>query len=458
MQPARWDDRSSSASSSSSAPFQYSIARPPTGYSARSSFTQDLSPVPPVPAATVARQTPAAPNRQTRAAPNRQTSTSGLLVDIDEESSDADDTSSTYARPDWTDTHGGVLRRQYQPERRQTAYEDHPITALPTQGDGRETPLYARSEFESQYGAAGATPNVKASRTTSYEDDYSSEAENDEGNWEENHTAWSKSSYAPRGTMLDAKREEAEPTKTSAPGRNQETAYEGYYDADSRRESSVGSALLGMADLTERQNPFDDRLSAHDRQSALYAPAIQPHRSSADTTHRAARVGALLTPEAHQKLGRMSVAPVRYTLPPDRGQSRSQMVTRSQASTTAESNPYAPSGGLRYQAKNVDPSPVRAGLRGLGEGISLAPLRPDVATSRLKGSTLGKSYLTYRPVVTPIQLLLSAILLTLALQPGGTLGAFAKVQHGGFGGKVGESSGVAVALGLSGWCRLDSDE
>jgi hypothetical protein len=404
------------ASTTSSAPFQYSIARPPTDYSSRS-LNNLPSPTPNLPP----QQVP----------PNR------LLVHAEEEDEDADNEGDTplYARSDWT----GAAETPRPPPRGISGYSESeypPTTALRTVGNGGDTPLYARSDYGSAY-TVKEDPTRKRDSFSEDEDD-EEDAKTGVGKWEEKDTAWSKSSYAPRGTVLDTVYENGQPTEGQG-------AYEGYYDdseagtpgygVHQRRSSVKAEAII------ERANPFDDRQSGYDQQTR-YPQVIQYKRNASDGS------AELLTPEAHQRLGRMSVAAPRYTLPP----LTSRRSPGGDVPLSGESNPYAPTGGLRFQQNLPHPTREKNALRGLS-----IPIRPDDAFSRMKTSKIGRFYMTYRPVITPASLLTSAMILTLAMQSGGTLGTFVKIQPGGFGGKAGEGKD-AIGLGVSGWCYLTGDK
>lgn len=333
---------------------------------------------------------------------------------------------------------------------------EYPLTtALPTQDDGRDTPLYARSEWDSQYG-----PETSVQVTGSQIQGRDSEV----SRWEEKDTAWSKSSYAPRGTVLDTVYEE-----NRSSGEN--GAYEGYYDdidldeektgaaaeirdAGYERDSGIGGRSL--ADLTEKQNPFDEEYingnipqhftnNGEERQIGLEGRKVQ---------------APLLTPEAHQRLGRMSVVPARYTLPPTSHSRDNLSFQDTNTPISDTTNPYAPTGGLRFKQTHTPSPQKKKGVRviGLGRNLVLPPLtdlRRQSLVSRIKTSRLGQLYLTYRPFITTVHLLIGAMVLTLAMKSGGTLGTFVKVQQGAFGGKVGAGTEGVIGLGVGGWCQVD---
>lgn len=137
----------------------------------------------------------------------------------------------------------------------------------------------------------------------------------------------------------------------------------------------------------------------------------------------------LLTPEAQNKLGRMSVATARYSLPPNREGGR----TRSNPSRTSEPHSTASKHSAIHSLKAT-----ASGWR------------------RFKEMGAVKWYRTWRPFITAIHALLAALLLTIALadQSSG-LGWVIKIQQGGL------ATMPAVGgfgLGVSGWCQLDEDE
>jgi hypothetical protein len=306
---------------------------------------------------------------------------------------------------------------------------------------------------------------------------------NDEAEWEEEKTAWSKSSYAPtrpRGTVqLNTVYEEEEKEYG-------QEGYGGYYDdldlgEDERKDvpqvgrQATRASRLSMASTVrdinqlERGNPFDDRRSPGPYPVASPS-AIQEglhRRGPSHDTQNSNGQAALLTPAAHQRLGRMSVAPARYTLPPSAGHghigARGISPGDSASPKSAESNPYAPPGGLRFQQDQM-PTPSKTkkkkkGIRILKKGLITPAMRTQDQgfLANMRVSEFGRTYMAYRPFITPALLLTSAMLLTLAMQPGGTLGTFVAVENGGFGGKVHDGMMGKVGLGISGWCQLDQD-
>lgn len=131
----------------------------------------------------------------------------------------------------------------------------------------------------------------------------------------------------------------------------------------------------------------------------------------------------LLTPEAHQRLGRMSMATARYTLPTQRNPGRS----------------------LRFPFRNSEASKNNE----------------DDSPPLLVLSAPGRFYLTYRVFILPLLTLTCALILTMCnTTSSSSLGGFIKIGNGVFqgaqGGGTGEGDGVA--LGVWGWCVQGADE
>lgn len=124
----------------------------------------------------------------------------------------------------------------------------------------------------------------------------------------------------------------------------------------------------------------------------------------------------LMTPAAQQRLGRMSVAPARYTLPP-RGESRGSVLSANEQDDTS-------------------------GLAKLGAGVE---------TVGKKG--IARTSLAYSPFITAGLSLAAALLLTISLQNDpGTLSQYILVAPGGF--AVSPNGVGSVGLGPSGWCDM----
>lgn len=132
----------------------------------------------------------------------------------------------------------------------------------------------------------------------------------------------------------------------------------------------------------------------------------------------------LLTREAHQKLGRMSVATARYTVPPQRNPGK---VLR------------LPFHNSRWSKGDDD--------NGLPPLLSLSAPR--------------RFYLTYRLFILPLLTLMCALILTMCnTTSSSSLSGFVKIGNGVFQGAQGGSvTGTedGAALGVWGWCVLGVD-
>lgn len=182
---------------------------------------------------------------------------------------------------------------------------------------------------------------------------------------------------------------------------------------------SLGQLLGKPASAPNRipTNPFDDPPS-HVNQGTNAGPALR-HSYVAQATpggplsQSPSDTGGaeLMSPEAQQRLGRMSVAKPRYSIPALRHVGRS----RSKGMASVVSQP-----------------------RG-GPGI--------------KHSGLGRAYRIYRPFVRVGMTTLAATLVTVAVSTGKTLGGFVKLQQGSLAVMPVQGN---VTLGLGEWCTTSS--
>lgn len=205
----------------------------------------------------------------------------------------------------------------------------------------------------------------------------------------------------------------------------------------------------------------------------------------------------MLSPSKQHQLGRMSVAPARYTLPPsarppgsapDRTP-RTAFQPNGFPPPTAVQNPYVAdpfadppqdpafdvgekAAERFYQQQNQS--------RGLDSGVNPyrdpalgwepapeADLQADgqrnafgSTLDKVRNSTFGVYYRTYRPFVRPLLTISGAMCLNLTMQgpAGGTeWGTMVKLAKGGMGVMPPETDGKEVGLGLLGWCALGGD-
>lgn len=162
------------------------------------------------------------------------------------------------------------------------------------------------------------------------------------------------------------------------------------------------------------------------RHRSPYAAQPTPDLTKAYNRNRGYSPGAspkLLTPEAHQRLGRMSMATARYTLPPQRNPGR----------------------GLRLPFGKSEASKDN-------DDDSLPPHRVLSAPVRF--------YLTYRVFILPLLTLACALILTMCnTTSSSSLSGFLKIGNGVFQGAQGDTGkGDGVALGVWGWCVQGADE
>jgi hypothetical protein len=151
------------------------------------------------------------------------------------------------------------------------------------------------------------------------------------------------------------------------------------------------------------------------------------------------RLGAesprLLTPEAQNRLGRMSVATARYSLPPSRSNG-----TRSASGTGTRSNPSRTSN----QHSTLSASSAIKSVKDLS------------FIKRIKNTGLARWYRTYRAFLVAGHAVMAALLLVIALaDPSSGLGYIVKVKEGGLASMPADGE---LGLGVSSWCQLKEKE
>jgi hypothetical protein len=144
------------------------------------------------------------------------------------------------------------------------------------------------------------------------------------------------------------------------------------------------------------------------------------------------RMGAesprLLTPEAQNRLGRMSVATARYSAPLSRG-------TNDRSNPSRSSNPDS----------TISRTSVIRSLK-----------KPASWISNIKNTKVVRWYLTWRVFINAGHVLGAALLLTIALaDPASGLGYVVKIKDGGLAKMPADGE---FGLGVSGWCQLQEKE
>ncbi|WVW81693.1 hypothetical protein I302_103688 [Kwoniella bestiolae CBS 10118] len=140
----------------------------------------------------------------------------------------------------------------------------------------------------------------------------------------------------------------------------------------------------------------------------------------------------LIDPKDQNRLGRMSVAPARYTLPPRR---KSGVMTG--ITNTSQTDPT-----------NTD-TKSRRRTPDLSAGTNLL--------ARLRHSALIRSYQTYRPFISPLLSLICALVLTVThgINPDSPIGNILLVEKEVF--DISRAGGTDVALGVWGWCQAKTN-
>ena len=395
--------------------FPYSTARPPTNYSQQSWLPRNIPPVPP-------------PHVPARGESQDGQDPFGGIVEEDED--DMERETPLYARSDWdgqnddsdgSETTGGTTTGT------DTAWSRSSFaltTAPPRQngtglgeireedensprsggsggyeyayGDGlvQSPGMMSATPTSSKWGQGGApllTPGMRTPGTP--------------------HTPWS-------AVLARGNREGRDSQEIKQWGKEKRGTY-------TSRKSSLPS-VLDLEHLTKSskkdgggaRDPFADtpnRTTTLPDPSTFPIPLTPPDGGSGDGGGQSTT--NLMTPGAHQKLGRMSVAPARYTLP-------------GQSSSPSRSLPHSTNGS------SIPGSLTKVGQVGM-----------------VGGNGVKRTYLAYRPFITAGLCLIAALLLTISLQnTQGPVGRYVVVKQGAF--SVSPSGVGDVALGVNGWCPL----
>ncbi|WWC58023.1 uncharacterized protein I303_100558 [Kwoniella dejecticola CBS 10117] len=158
----------------------------------------------------------------------------------------------------------------------------------------------------------------------------------------------------------------------------------------------------------------------------------------------------LLDIKDQNKLGRMSVATRRYTLPPQRN---SRVVhAHAQAENAASKSESQSRSGSRTSKNASDRS-----SRTLLEQMNVY-LQGWTHRFWMYSLEIFKSYLTYRPFIAPFFSLYAALLLTMthSMTPDSSLGHVVRVDKDVF--DISRAGGTDVVLGVWGWCQANVSE
>ena len=311
------------------------------------------------------------------------------------------------------------------------------------ESDGGETPLYARSDWDATTDGGGVTPGRTPRKA--HDDELETEA-----------SAWSRSSFAGMttgvpftgrrtntlGDILEEGHEDEyaphtaqsaqtgwygeemvmSPGAMTATPRTAPSPYSAY-DPQTRqsgyteqRKSTLPS-VLELEDLVKGNQAGESERGA--RQRAAYQAQPTPdhlgytYDYDAAAPDRLASGMEIMTPDAHQRLGRMSVAPAR---------------------NQDDQDEY-------WNEKDVS----QEGQRNLAQ---------DVKSAMAGRSGVVKGYLIYRPFISTILTIVAALLVTISLQNNpGKISRYIVLKDGSF---AVYPSGVGdVGLGANGWCQVN---
>lgn len=233
------------------------------------------------------------------------------------------------------------------------------------------------------------------------------------------------------GMMSDIGTARAPPTAMTGRYSLQYTAGPGtsQYGEDQRRPRSELPSVFSLGQLRHTAAKMDHVDPFHDvhasgpegmQQRRRYSAAPTPGFNAVDAfpADQAVPLGAedaaLMSPEAQQRLGRMSVAPARYPV----------------------------SGG------------PESGVPGQSDR------KPDhmhqVDDQSFWAKPFGKGLLIYRPHLDALASVLAACLLTVCLTGYKGLGGLIEIKSSGFG-YMRSKAGAGASLGISGWCEVHAE-
>ncbi|WWD22346.1 hypothetical protein CI109_106837 [Kwoniella shandongensis] len=152
----------------------------------------------------------------------------------------------------------------------------------------------------------------------------------------------------------------------------------------------------------------------------------------------------LISPEAQERLGRMSVAPARYSLPPSRKR-------RMKGGKQKLGRGFGL--GLGGSSNEEGTPSQTSNDNSKSHEKTAAPAKRKSLLDRIRSSKIAKLHATYLPFLNPLNTLSSALMLTIATTSGGGSGMseVVKVGKGVFEiSRAGE--GRDVGLGVGGWC------
>lgn len=341
--------------------FPYSTERPPTNYSQQSWVPQNAPPVP-------------------RSRPNvNENPFGGIEEEVEEEMEPRGETP-LYQRPDWDGNDDGE--------------SDEASTATGS--------AWSRSSFAGMTTAA-PTPGVGGLEGIEEEEEMTP-VRRDVPPRAASIVQGRPSSAVQRTPAFEPKKKRD--SKSSKRPRSSSTSMRQRFEKHTS-QSTIPS-VLDLADLTERNLPPDGTIdpdrttSARRRSSYLPEPTPDLNRGKPPSPD-------LMTPTAHQRLGRMSVAPVRYTLPARRAGSATPIGRRSPRSNAS---------------------------------ISV-------------WGTVRRYSAEYGVFLDPALTVTCAILLTMTLQVSSGVSIFVEIPGGAF--KVDAASGKEAGLGVKGWCQRGGD-
>jgi hypothetical protein len=182
-------------------------------------------------------------------------------------------------------------------------------------------------------------------------------------------------------------------------------------------------SILDLEHLAARPRTLLHHASGrpHSAGDILNPPQLPFNRTGAESPR-------LLTPEAQNRLGRMSVATARYSAPSSRGPN-----DRSKPSRLSNSD------------STISRTSVIRSFK-----------KPASWFSNIRNTKVVKWYLTWRVFINAGHVLGAALLLTIALaDPASGLGYIVKIKDGGLTSMPAEGG---FGLGVSGWCQLQEKE
>ncbi|WRT63621.1 uncharacterized protein IL334_000544 [Kwoniella shivajii] len=449
---------------SSENPFEYSTARPPTGFSAIIPSPHPNPPREPLPTI------PPTPSTTTT---DNQTSSKHYIYHDEHESKYGPDEAEvkaldeSYHRSDWmstAQTTSDWSRSSYIPTSRPPQTGKSFLTPGWT---SKTTPKvqFAEEQELAFDSPSEFTPFQTAKTTASHEHNRLPRGKQSNKN-EWNHTEDTLPSIISFSNLTNSKPKISNPSHSMSPSQRSSPSsvpkppsnlvppsvspnmvtredHDPFSDPMSSKSEIHQRVGYSISRSNTPESNIDAQLRLQDRDAKKSRNETRPKANTQQTT--------LLDPTDQNRLGRMSVAPARYTLPHPRRDKQ----LKYDSSLTQPPSANAKSSKRRHALDQVD---KKAHKPQSNHKVGMA-VRSKLLWYRMKTSKVGKSYLTWRPFISPCLALVCALILTVSNGIStNSLSVFIKIPKDVFNTPRTGAGDVPIGLGAWGWCQLNNDD